>query len=82
MSAQEHEPIGTVASRTHSWLAVRVCHGCLPGMFPEHDQVMVLPRAGDSESLGVMTGRSCGAQRRLSRAGHIRRAPGEELYRP
>ena len=53
MSAQDHEPIGTVRREpVRGSLAVCVTGGYRV-MFPEHDQVPVLSRAGDAESLGV-----------------------------
>jgi hypothetical protein len=53
MSALEHEPIGTVR-REPVRGALAVCFmGGYRVMFPEHDQVMVLSHADDSESLGV-----------------------------
>jgi hypothetical protein len=53
VSAQEHEPTGTVRREpVRGALAVCVTGGYRV-MFPDHDQVMVLSHAGDSESLGV-----------------------------
>ena len=53
MSAQEHEPIGTVRREpVRNALAVCVVGGYRV-MFPENDQVIFLSHPGDSESLRV-----------------------------
>ena len=53
MSAPEHEPTGTVRREPVRGALVVCVTGGYRVMFPEHDQVMVLSHAGDSESLGV-----------------------------
>jgi hypothetical protein len=53
MSAQEHEPIGTVR-REPVRNAVAVCAGGgYRVMFPENDQVVFLSHPGDSDGLRV-----------------------------
>jgi hypothetical protein len=82
VSAQEHEPIGTVR-REPLRGALSVCvRGAYRVMFPEHDQVLVLSHVDDSASLGVIDWPIIWCPNAsYHEQDNIRRAQGEEPYR-
>jgi hypothetical protein len=82
VSAQEHEPIGTVRREpVRGGLAVCVTDGYRV-MLPENDQV-VFSDAGDAENLGVSDWPIIWCPNAAyHEQDNIRRAQGEETYQP